>query len=295
MDLQAYIDLGSSDEQWFCDKNCGWPFNFTDSFFESSFSTGQNVSLSSDVSAESSPHSANGFSKCLLLNTRSIRNKINDLNALLLMDSFDIVALTETWLDNEFDDRDLHLEGYSILRRDRRGRRGGGVLLATKSHLPCVRRYDLEGFIDEIPPWYSPDKPKPVYESENVKAYWDVPIYADQQEVRCNRVDARIVNHMCKRVVTLEMSCPWVNNRTRKDEEKTLKYGPLRWELRQQFPGYEVKQYNIIMDALGGWSRELDVMMRKLVGGRSTDVLRKMQRAVLSGTLNIARTFKVVV
>ncbi|PFX15536.1 D-inositol 3-phosphate glycosyltransferase [Stylophora pistillata] len=154
--------------------------------------------------------------------------------------------------------------------------------------------YD-EGVIDEIPPWYSPDKPKPVYESENVKAYWDVPIYADQQEVRCNRVDARIVNHMCKRVVTLEMSCPWVNNRTRKDEEKTLKYGPLRWELRQQFPGYEVKQYNIIMDALGGWSRELDVMMRELVGGRSTDVLRKMQRAVLSGTLNIARTFKVAV
>ena len=65
--------------------------------------------------------------------------------------------------------------------------------------------YD-EGVIDEIPPWYSPDKPKPVYESENVKAYWDVPIYADQQEVRCNRVDARIVNHKCKRVVTLEMS-----------------------------------------------------------------------------------------
>ncbi|PFX29758.1 hypothetical protein AWC38_SpisGene5457 [Stylophora pistillata] len=166
--------------------------------------------------------------------------------------------------------------------------------------LKNIKRLDViedlkEFFYDEIPPWYSPDKPKPVYESENVKAYWDVPIYADQQEVRCNRVDARIVNHMCKRVVTLEMSCPWVNNRTRKDEEKTLKYGPLRWELRQQFPGYEVKQYNIIMDALGGWSRELDVMMRELVGGRSTDVLRKMQRAVLSGTLNIARTFKVAV
>lgn len=86
MDLQAYIDLGSSDEQWFCDKNCGWPFNFNDSFFVSSFSTGQNVSLSSltsDVSTESSPHSANGSSKCLLLNTRSIRNKINDLNAVI--------------------------------------------------------------------------------------------------------------------------------------------------------------------------------------------------------------------
>ena len=81
-----------------------------------------------------------------------------------------------------------------------------------------------EGLIDEIQPWYTPDKPKPVYESENVKAYWDVPMYANQQEVRCY---ARTVNHKCKRVVTLEMSCPWVNNRKRKDKEKTLKYGPL--------------------------------------------------------------------
>ena len=100
--------------------------------------------------------------------------------------------------------------------------------------------YDLlygEGLIDEIPPWYTADKPKPVYESENVKSFWDVPIYAARQEVRCNRVDARIVNHKCKRIVTLEISCPWAKNRKRKDKEKTLKYGLLRWELRQQFLG----------------------------------------------------------
>ena len=96
-------------------------------------------------------------------------------------------------------------------------------------------------------------------------------------------MDARIVNHKCKRVVTLEMSCPWVNNRKRKDEKKALKYRPLRWELKQQLPDYEMKQYNIIIDALGGWSRDLDVR------GRSTDVLRKIQRAVFSGTLNIER------
>ena len=33
--------------------------------------------------------------------------------------------------------------------------------------------------------------------------------------------------------------------------------------------------------------------MRKLVGSRNSEVLRKMQKAVLSGTLNIPRTFKV--
>lgn len=60
------------------------------------------------------------------------------------MDSFDTVSLTETQSDNCFDDCDLNLDGYSIFRRDRRDQRGGGVLLATKSHLPCVRRYDLE-------------------------------------------------------------------------------------------------------------------------------------------------------
>ena len=38
MDLRTYIKLSSSDKQWSCDK-CGWPLNFTDLFFEISFST----------------------------------------------------------------------------------------------------------------------------------------------------------------------------------------------------------------------------------------------------------------
>lgn len=54
---------------------------------------------------------------------------------------------------------------------------------------------------------------------------------------------------MCERVL---ISFPWVNNRKRKDEEETLKYGPLLWELGQRFLGYEVKQYNIVMDTHGG-------------------------------------------
>ena len=90
------------------------------------------------------------------------------------------------------------------------------------------------------------------------------------------------------------MSCPWINNREKKDEEKTLKYGPLRWELKQQFPGYRVEQYNVIIDVLGGWSRDLDTTMRKMLGPRRRDVLLSMQRAVISSTLNIARTFKVI-
>ena len=148
--------------------------------------------------------------------------------------------------------------------------------------------HDL-GLIDEIPPWYSPVNPKPVYQSDDVQAYWDVPVFVDHQEMRSNRVDALFVNHKSKQVTTLGMSCPWVNNTENKSEEKTFKYGLLRWELKQQFPGYEVQQHIIITDALGGWPREMDTTMHEIVGSRSREVLRKMQKALLSGTLNIAR------
>ena len=83
-----------------------------------------------------------------------------------------------------------------------------------------------------------------------------VPVYADHQEVRADQVDAMVVNHESKKVMTIEMSCPWISYREKKSEEKTMKYGPLRWELKEQYKGYEVHQYNIIMDVLGGWSKE---------------------------------------
>jgi len=58
----------------------------------------------------------------------------------------------------------------------------------------------------------------------------------------------------------------WMDNRTAKDKEKTTKYAALRWELKQQYPGYEVKQYNVIIDVLGGWSEDVEAKMKELVG-----------------------------
>ena len=31
----------------------------------------------------------------------------------------------------------------------------------------------------------------------------------------------------------------------KKDEEKTLKYGPMMWQLKQRYIGYRVEQYNV--------------------------------------------------
>ena len=52
---------------------------------------------------------------------------------------------------------------------------------------------------------------------------------------------------------------------------------------------------NIVTSSLtcwGGLSRDVDLTMRKLFGSRSYDVLRRMQKATISSSLNIVRTFK---
>ena len=106
---------------------------------------------------------------------------------------------------------------------------------------------DLE-LISEVPPWYSNIQPKASYENGSVQASWDVLAYADNTEVRANRIiDARIIDKEQKRVLAIEMSCPWLENREGKEMKKTQRYGPLMWELRERFPGYQVKQYNILL------------------------------------------------
>ena len=86
--------------------------------------------------------------------------------------------------------------------------------------------------IDNVPPWYSLVQSKSLYESEDVQAFWDIPVFAEYNEVRAKRVDARIVDHQAKTVTTLEMSCPWIQDREKKYKlyKKVQKFGPLCWE-----------------------------------------------------------------
>ncbi|CAH3145439.1 unnamed protein product [Porites lobata] len=164
------------------------------------------------------------------------------------------------------------------------------------------------GLMEEVPPWYSPVMPKPAYQNSTSEAFWDIPTYAEHNEVRANRIDARLVNHDRKEVCTIGQLhddvillqlpeslsfCPWIESRAKKDEEKTLKYGPMMWELKQRYNGYRVERYNVIIDVLGGYSKHLEKSVRKLLGARARSVLEQMQKSVISNTLNIARTFKI--
>ncbi|PKU27523.1 nipped-b-like protein [Limosa lapponica baueri] len=69
--------------------------------------------------------------KCLYTNARSMGNKQEELEAIMLLERYDIVAITETWWDESYN-WSVGIEGYKLFRRDRRGRRHGGVALYVK-------------------------------------------------------------------------------------------------------------------------------------------------------------------
>ena len=63
--------------------------------------------------------------------------------------------------------------------------------------------------------------------------------------------------------------------------------------MKKRYPGYVLKQINIIVDVLGGYSLQVRNKMKELFGEkRARECLMKMQKSILSRTLNIARCFK---
>ena len=93
----------------------------------------------------------------------------------------------------------------------------------------------------------------------------------------------------------MEMTCPWIGNRGKKETEKTTKYATLRWEMKERYQGYVFKRISIIVDVLGGYSLEVRNKMKELSGEkRARECLMKIQKSIDSSTLNTAKCFKVM-
>lgn len=98
--------------------------------------------------------------KAISFNATSIRGKLSDFNShfdiFSATNDYDIIALTETWLnDSVFDEEILYNSDYAIFRRDRdkllsNKKDGGGVMIAVSSKFPAKRREDLESNLEII-------------------------------------------------------------------------------------------------------------------------------------------------
>jgi len=64
--------------------------------------------------------------KCLYTNTLQMGNKQEGLEGTMMLESYDLVAITKTcWVESH--DWNLAINGYRLFRMDRQGKRGGGT------------------------------------------------------------------------------------------------------------------------------------------------------------------------
>ena len=85
------------------------------------------------------------------VNTRSLfanndDAKLGQLQTQAIDHQWDLIGISESWLNNSIPDKTVSLDGYMPpLRRDRQNSRGGGVMIYYSTELVCTRRRDLEG------------------------------------------------------------------------------------------------------------------------------------------------------
>ena len=73
--------------------------------------------------------------KCFYTNIRSIKNKLDLICVDMASSRYDIVMITETWLNAETPNSELFMPGYDIIRRDRERRTHGGILVYIRNSL----------------------------------------------------------------------------------------------------------------------------------------------------------------
>ena len=79
----------------------------------------------------------------MVLNARSIFNKVDELKAHIDNYKSDILFVTETWLTESIPNEAVNISGFNIIRKDRTIARGGGVAIYIKDDIPVKTRFDL--------------------------------------------------------------------------------------------------------------------------------------------------------
>lgn len=115
------------------------------------------IHLSNDVQINPGPGLYNQISRCAQaqnglrichLNIRSLSNtKFEEIRSSLISGAkrcVDVLILTETWLNSNIQDSEIYISGYNIERRDRIGKKGGGVMMYIADDITYNRDLSIE-------------------------------------------------------------------------------------------------------------------------------------------------------
>ena len=155
------------------------------------------------------------------------------------------------------------------------------------------------GLIKKQPSWYAQDKVKPYYENKEIKFWWDCPEYTgrDDEVEDPLRPDGKLIiqRNDEKKIYLIEMTVPWIGIRDEKYAFKTTKYVYQQQNLKLEYPGFEVSQITLAIDVFGGYSNNLEENIRKVIQKKEIvrDVIKNMQKVIISSLANLARAFKI--
>lgn len=81
------------------------------------------------------------------LNIRSLTANLASLKDYISNNPYDLICLSETWLNSTILNTALEIDGYKLFRRDRYNQRGGGICVFVKSNLSVTV---LNNFIPQL-------------------------------------------------------------------------------------------------------------------------------------------------
>ncbi len=144
MPVDEYFRLGNSDEPWECNE-CLLPFNFTDSFFNSSSTSIESLASESDTSV----HEANIFHEFNTLrkkhqrnfivshiNINSVQHKFHELSVILRNKLVDCLFVSESKINDSHLSSSFKIDDYTLYRRDNQSDKGGGLMCFVRSDIP---------------------------------------------------------------------------------------------------------------------------------------------------------------
>ena len=87
-------------------------------------------------------HNGNKGFKIMHLNIRSLIKNIDQFRIYASNNQYDIMCINETWLDDKISDHEVGIDGYDLLRKDRK-RTGGGVAMYIRNSINYKIRQDI--------------------------------------------------------------------------------------------------------------------------------------------------------
>ena len=69
------------------------------------------------------------------INPGSLKSHLSEISSLIDGVNLHILAVSETWFTDKMNDNLLKIPGFTLIRHDRKKKRGGGVALYVRSHL----------------------------------------------------------------------------------------------------------------------------------------------------------------